>query len=671
MMPSIRIVLPEVRLTQFVSVLALTLFGPTAMAFAARVTSLEDSGPGTLRDALAAAVDHETITFDVSGTIYPQTGLVLETGKYLRILGEGRITLDGSQAAAGTSGLTIKTQGNLVQGLTIVSFPANGVLLQEPGVGNVFLGCRIGTSGATAHPNGVESPSEYAGILATDNACRTTLGDGTASGRNIVSGNAGDGIRFATSGNFENVMLGNYVGVAEDGATPLPNGGDGIEFADGARNTDIGGALTGASNLVQYNGGHGIRITSGSHAIKVLGNTIAENGESGVWVGYRVRDVRIGGDTSAETNLLRSNGSHGIEVVGDAEFIDAAINVFEGNGGLGIASLSAGNALAPPSLLCSDPVAGSAPCGSIVRLYVDQDGEGIRYLDSVVANKEGQFAYAWPEDLDPATAVVATAMGGDPAVVSEFSAAVSLGTLKSLGGCVVPKVVDCPGLYVDAVAPGGGYMASAPLAIDFEITAHFDRPDTMFIVALEFEVPTGWGFLRQTDGPRFEGGDRYNGMLEFVYINAFGENISGSFLVSVPSWASGPAEIRYRSYYRLMSGSDTSQRVSPWQELSLLPAAEVHHDSDYAPGDRKVNLSELLRLVQLYSTGGYGVNPASEDTFAPASGLQSGAPHTADCGPRNWRVDLNELLRVIQIYNSGGYHYCPDGTTEDGFMPLP
>ncbi len=34
-------------------------------------------------------------------------------------------------------------------------------------------------------------------------------------------------------------------------------------------------------------------------------------------------------------------------------------------------------------------------------------------------------------------------------------------------------------------------------------------------------------------------------------------------------------------------------------------------------------------------------------------------------------VSLSELLRVIQFFNSGGYHACPnaDPPTEDGYCP--
>jgi hypothetical protein len=33
-------------------------------------------------------------------------------------------------------------------------------------------------------------------------------------------------------------------------------------------------------------------------------------------------------------------------------------------------------------------------------------------------------------------------------------------------------------------------------------------------------------------------------------------------------------------------------------------------------------------------------------------------PHASDYNPQDWQVSLSELLRLIQFFNSGGYHPC-------------
>ena len=41
--------------------------------------------------------------------------------------------------------------------------------------------------------------------------------------------------------------------------------------------------------------------------------------------------------------------------------------------------------------------------------------------------------------------------------------------------------------------------------------------------------------------------------------------------------------------------------------------------------------------------------------------------------PQDWKIELSELLRIIQFFNSGGYHACPDAVpaTEDGYCVGP
>ncbi|HNR30595.1 MAG TPA: hypothetical protein PKI11_06875, partial [Candidatus Hydrogenedentes bacterium] len=86
-----------------------------------------------------------------------------------------------------------------------------------------------------------------------------------------------------------------------------------------------------------------------------------------------------------------------------------------------------------------------------------------------------------------------------------------------------------------------------------------------------------------------------------------------------------------------------------------------------------IELTELLRVIQFYNSGGFHCadDPSStEDGYVPGPGADQGCcPHASDYAPQNWQIALTELLRVIQFYNFPGYHYCPDEGTEDGFCP--
>jgi hypothetical protein len=52
---------------------------------------------------------------------------------------------------------------------------------------------------------------------------------------------------------------------------------------------------------------------------------------------------------------------------------------------------------------------------------------------------------------------------------------------------------------------------------------------------------------------------------------------------------------------------------------------------------------------------------------------QTCGAHASDYHPDgpNWKINLTELLRFIQFFNSGGYYACPGEGTEDGYCPGP
>ncbi len=87
--------------------------------------------------------------------------------------------------------------------------------------------------------------------------------------------------------------------------------------------------------------------------------------------------------------------------------------------------------------------------------------------------------------------------------------------------------------------------------------------------------------------------------------------------------------------------------------------------------DSVINLSELLRVIQLFNLHAYHCLPGSEDGYAPGTGDQFCPPHDLDYNPQDWSIDLSELLRVVQFFNVGSYHACPAEGTEDGYCPGP
>lgn len=100
---------------------------------------------------------------------------------------------------------------------------------------------------------------------------------------------------------------------------------------------------------------------------------------------------------------------------------------------------------------------------------------------------------------------------------------------------------------------------------------------------------------------------------------------------------------------------------------------ELSQHSADQNGDNKIDLSELLRVIQFYNSAGYYcANPpaSTEDGYIPGLGINlTCRPHACDYNPQDWRISLSELLRIIQFYNSGGYHACSG--SEDGYCPGP
>ncbi len=94
----------------------------------------------------------------------------------------------------------------------------------------------------------------------------------------------------------------------------------------------------------------------------------------------------------------------------------------------------------------------------------------------------------------------------------------------------------------------------------------------------------------------------------------------------------------------------------------------THHSAD-KDNNGVVDLSELLRVIQFFNVGTYHCQPNSEDGYAPGEGTDYNCiPHASDYKPQDWKIDLSELLRLIQFFNSGGYYPCP-GIGEDNYCP--
>lgn len=92
------------------------------------------------------------------------------------------------------------------------------------------------------------------------------------------------------------------------------------------------------------------------------------------------------------------------------------------------------------------------------------------------------------------------------------------------------------------------------------------------------------------------------------------------------------------------------------------------HSADYDPPDHQISIAELLRAIELFNNGSYGCGePGIMDGYSVSGGQDSCMPHDSDYAPQDWKIDLDEILRLIEFYTNGGYHSDP--SQPDGFAP--
>ena len=165
------------------------------------------------------------------------------------------IELNGSGAGS-ANGLIIRASHCTVRGLVINRVAYTGIHIQTvgfPSTNNVIEGNFIGTD-----PGGTLDLGNGLGVAIS--APRNTLGGTTPAARNLISGtNDGYGVFLEqVTGDAQNLVKGNYIGTDKNGTAALANSYGGIYVE--SEDNHIGGAETGAGNLISGNGGSGIEI---------------------------------------------------------------------------------------------------------------------------------------------------------------------------------------------------------------------------------------------------------------------------------------------------------------------------------------------------------------------------------------------------------------------------
>ena len=337
--------------------LVATALAGTAFAATFTVTNTDDSGPGSLRQAIEAANANpgfDTIAFNIPGagvhTITPATllptldqGVLIDgysqpgTSVNTDPLGTNAvlaIEIDGSAAGSPTLTLGFNAGNSIIRGLAIGGSPGYALHVSAPGT--AVKGCFIGTdaAGALARPNSV-------GIQPFNTGSNLTVGGTEPADRNLISGNV-FGIYILEQGT---IIQGNLIGTDATGMVALGNTDTGIVCANvnGAGAT-IGGSGAGEGNVISGNA-RGIWISQGNSVNVIQGNKIGVNAAGtgplgngdGIFTNVGGNGSIIGGVGPGEANEIAYNAAAGIVFTTNGGSDNTARgNSLHDNGGLGI-----------------------------------------------------------------------------------------------------------------------------------------------------------------------------------------------------------------------------------------------------------------------------------------------------------------------------------------------
>ncbi len=302
---------------------------------------------------------------------------------------------DGIFIGGGASNNTIGGSWG-VTGNTISGNVRDGVNIDGDGTDeNLIIGNEIGLSQV-----GVVDANGRDGIFLGDGASANTIGGGGASpdSRNVISGNASDGVHIEGPDTSGELVLGNAIGTDFQGGGSYGNGASGITVIDASDNT-IGGTSTFAANVISSNGGNGIDLDGASSTL-VVGNSDTDNSKAGILIEGGATDSTIGGTADAAANVISTNLDDGLRIQGAG----TDDNLVEGND---IGTDSGGSqplGLQPDGVLIGDGATSNTIGGTTAgasNIIMGNTGDGVHIQDPgtddnlIVGNGIGVGTFAW------------------------------------------------------------------------------------------------------------------------------------------------------------------------------------------------------------------------------------------------------------------------------------
>jgi len=298
------------------------------------VTNTNDSGPGSLRQAILDANANpgtDSITFSIGSglqTIVPTSRLpditdpvVIDGTTQPGFAGNPIIEVSGTNAPSFPNvGLLTITGGNTtIRGLILNRAKDFTLSIVTLG-GNHIEGNYIGTDAT-----GNASTNSTGNLIAINNSPNNTIG-GTAPGtRNVISGSSFHGISIFGLGATGNVIQGNYIGLNAAGNSRL---GTFFGIFLGSSNNIVGGTVPSARNIISANDSGIVMQVNGTFGNVIQGNYIGTDATGTINLGNTNNGIAIfgssnntiGGSIPEAGNVISGNAT-GIEINGDGSII--------------------------------------------------------------------------------------------------------------------------------------------------------------------------------------------------------------------------------------------------------------------------------------------------------------------------------------------------------------
>lgn len=446
------------------------------------VTNINDSGTGSLRQAILDANTNpgaNMITFGLTGTPPFTINLVSmlpAVTNALTINGTTQsgysnapvVELNGAGAGTNAVGLQLNSGSSpsTILGLAINRFSAEGILLNS--ASNIVQGNFIGTaiSGTIARAN-----TNYGIVIFT---AGNTIGPS-----NVISGNAYSGILLSGNNATANKITGNFIGTDATGKAALPNGYGGLYLTNAGAN-QIGGTTPGAGNVISGNFQNGLLLTGGSNSNLIQGNLIGlavggtnalHNQNNGILISGSSANT-IGGLKGGTKNIISGNGTNGVFIAQTNDCFNVIVGNYIGTDITGQYSVS--NAGAGVVIqACTNTVATNVISGN--------GQEGV-VLAGINGNAAGNFIEGNYIGLD-ATGSKSMGNGSAGILLSSTSGNTIGGTNSSMRNVISAN--DDAGIYVTGVGTSGNLIAGNYLGTDTSGTsAHPNLQEGIYAISV-------------------------------------------------------------------------------------------------------------------------------------------------------------------------------------------